>query len=187
MITTYWRIPNIFTISQEHKGKTTGNGANFPTLHSNKPEQRSEKTNVETWRRCGLDPQKITKEALVRAPWIYPLAWAVREDGVQRSGISQLHFAAKLCSGLCAEEGGWRSWQYFASPLPSASLVPSKCSGHTRVCPLRGTGTGWALPGLGLSRAQHPQQSHQILSSTCSAEHQETLMVTPRPWTGPEI
>lgn len=57
MITTYWRIPNIFTISQEHKGKTTGNGANFPTLHSNKPERRSEKINVETWRRRGLDAQ----------------------------------------------------------------------------------------------------------------------------------
>lgn len=58
MITTYWRIPNIFTISQEHKGKTTGNGANFPTLHSNKPKQRSEKRNAET--QCGhcLDPQK---------------------------------------------------------------------------------------------------------------------------------
>lgn len=164
MITTYWRIPNIFTISQEHKGKTTGNGANFPTLHSNKPEQRSEKTNVETWRRCGLDPQKITKEALVRAPWIYPLAWAVREDGVQRSGISQLHFAAKLCSGLCAEEGGWRSWQYFASPLPSASLVPSKCSGSGERCsgqdtpesvPSEGQGQdglclGWGSAGLSI-------------------------------------
>lgn len=58
MITTYWRIPNIFTISQEHKGKTTGNGANFPTLHSNKPERRSEKINVETRRRRRLDPPK---------------------------------------------------------------------------------------------------------------------------------
>lgn len=47
MITTYWRIPNIFTISQEHKGKTTGNGANFPTLHGNKPKQRSEKRNAD--------------------------------------------------------------------------------------------------------------------------------------------
>lgn len=126
MITTYWRIPNIFTISQEHKGKTTGNGANFPTLHSNKPEQRSEKINVETWRRRGLDAQKMIEEVLVRAAWIYPLAWAGREDGEQRSGISQLHFAAKLRSGLSAEDGD------LGSIFPSS--CPSKCSGPGERC-----------------------------------------------------
>lgn len=129
MITTYWRIPNIFTISQEHKGKTTGNGANFPTLHSNKPERRSEKIDVETWRGCGLDPQKVPEEAPVKAPHVQPRARRVREEGEQRSGISQLHFAAKP-SGLSGEEGGRRSWQYFAlGRFPSPPRQQSLFSG----------------------------------------------------------
>lgn len=136
MITTYWRIPNIFTISQEHKGKTTGNGANFPTLHSNKPEQRSEKINVETRRGRSLDPQKVTKEAPMKAPMFTPHARSIREEGEQRSGISQLHFAAKPSSRLSVEEGGRRSWRYFCprsvllAGLPSPRLAASKlCSG----------------------------------------------------------
>lgn len=94
MITTYWRIPNIFTISQEHKGKTTGNGANFPTLHSNKPEQRSEKINVETRHGCSLDPQKVTKEALVKALRVYPRA----RRGQRGGGAAFRDFTAALCS-----------------------------------------------------------------------------------------
>lgn len=128
MITTYWRIPNIFTISQEHKGKTTGNGANFPTLHSNKPEQRSEKIYAGTRRGCSLEPQKVTREAPVKARHVYPRAGRGQERrGERRSGISQLHFAAKTSSGLSGEEGGGRSWQYSAlGGFPSpACLLPA--------------------------------------------------------------
>lgn len=159
MITTYWRIPNIFTISQEHKGKTTGNGANFPTLHSNKPEQRSEKINVETWRRRGLDAQKAPEEALVGAPRVSP-----REDGEQRSGIAQLHFAGcKVCK-VCVPSSAPGSLlrkeiSAVFCPWPVLCFVPANIPGLGNAAQgrtgqslsLRGTGTGWGLPGLGLS------------------------------------
>ena len=136
----------------------------------------------------------------------------VTEEGEQRSGISQLHFAAKPSSGLSVEEGR-RSWRCFAlGRFPSlACLLPASSSANfvlglanaargrtTSSRPLVGMGGRMGFIGLasaerpapwGLLRAELRRQSKRSPSPTCSVKQRETpaLLVTPRPWTGSEI
>lgn len=204
MITTYWRIPNIFTISQEHKGKTTGNGANFPTLHSNKPEQRSEKINVGTRRGCSLEPQKVTREAPVKARHVYPRAGRGQRGG--GSGVQGFHSCTLQQkpppgSPVRKEDGD------LGSILPSVGSPrwPAFSQPHRQRTSLSGwlTLPGAAQPAAGrdgqqdgvcwlIARAQHPVSSGLLGAelgrhSEGSPSPAPAPPVMPRPWTGSEV
>lgn len=163
--------------------------------------QSKEKINAETWRGRGLDPQKVPEEAPVKAPHVQPHARRVREEGEQRSGISQLHFAAKPSSGFSGEEGGWRSWQYFALGwFPSPPCQQSLLLGWLMLLGMGQDGMGrdsrmgficspWAKrrAPMGLVGAELRQQSKRCWSPTCSAKHRETPALLVVSWAGFEI
>lgn len=214
MITTYWRIPNIFTISQEHKRKTTGNGANFPTLHSNKPEQRSEKINVATRRRRRLDPPKSDLgspgESTVGLP---PCSEGAERRGSNVQGFHSSALQQNPAPGSLLRKEDRDLWRYFALgrfPSPTCLLAASSPANFvlglanaargrtTRSRPLAGTGARMAFPGFaraeprapsGLVSAELRRQSKRSPSPACSAKRRETpaSLVMPRPWPGSEI